>query len=123
MHLKDEIELVQAYVHIQQVRYNHRFDVTFACDEDILYALVPKLSLRPLVENAIIHGIAPLPEQEGLIEITVTREGPNRLAVEIKDNGVGMEQSRQVDGMRKRPGIGLSNVQELPRRYLKKRAA
>lgn len=119
VHLKDEIELVQAYVHIQQVRYNHRFDVTFGYDEDILYALVPKLCLQPLVENAIIHGIGPLPEQEGLIEITVNREGPNRLAVEIKDNGVGMEQSRQAGGMRKRPGIGLSNVQELLRLLFK----
>lgn len=119
VHLKDEIELVQAYVHIQQVRYNHRFDVTFAYDEDILYALVPKLCLQPLVENAILHGIGPLPEQEGLIEITVTREGPSRLAVEIRDNGVGMEQSRQAGGMRKRPGIGLSNVQELLRLLFK----
>lgn len=67
IHLKDEIELVEAYVHIQQVRYAHKFDCTFTYDEDILYALVPKLSLQPLVENAIIHGISRLPGH-GLIE-------------------------------------------------------
>ncbi|WP_339252935.1 histidine kinase [Paenibacillus sp. FSL P2-0136] len=110
IHLKDEIELVEAYVHIQQVRYAHKFDCTFTYDEDILYALVPKLSLQPLVENAIIHGISRLPGH-GLIELNVHRE-ENRLVVEIRDNGVGMEQGGGPKAPRKRPGIGLSNIQE-----------
>ncbi|NOU78165.1 HAMP domain-containing protein [Paenibacillus sp. LMG 31459] len=110
IHLKDEIELVEAYVHIQQVRYAHKFELTCRYDEDVLYALVPKLSLQPLVENAIIHGISRLPGN-GLIELIVHRE-ENRLIVEIKDNGVGMEQAGLNKVPRKRPGIGLSNIQE-----------
>ncbi|WP_405106210.1 sensor histidine kinase [Paenibacillus sp. FSL K6-1217] len=110
IHLKDEIELVEAYVHIQQVRYAHKFDCTFKYDEDVLYALVPKLSLQPLVENAINHGISRLPGH-GLIELTVRRE-EHRLIVEIRDNGVGMEQADGSKAPRKRPGIGLSNIQE-----------
>ncbi|MEC0171020.1 sensor histidine kinase [Paenibacillus graminis] len=111
IYLKDEIELVQAYVHIQQVRYRHKFEVTCEYDEDILYALVPKLSLQPLVENAIIHGIGPLPGN-GLIEIKVYREGSGKLIVEIKDNGVGIEKSKLKRTERRRPGIGLSNIEE-----------
>ncbi|AIQ27024.1 histidine kinase [Paenibacillus sp. FSL P4-0081] len=110
IHLKDEIELVEAYVHIQQVRYAHKFELTCRYDEDVLYALVPKLSLQPLVENAIIHGISRLPGN-GLIELIVHRE-ENRLIVEIRDNGVGMEQAGLNKVPRKRPGIGLSNIQE-----------
>lgn len=110
IHLKDEIELVEAYVHIQQVRYAHKFDCTFTYDEDILYALVPKLSLQPLVENAIIHGISRRPGH-GLIELNVRRE-EHRLMIEIRDNGVGMEQAGGAKAPRKRPGIGLSNIQE-----------
>lgn len=110
IHLKDEIELVEAYVHIQQVRYAHKFELTCSYDEDILYALVPKLSLQPLVENAIIHGISRLPGN-GRIELAVHRE-ENRLIVEIRDNGVGMEQAGLNKVPRKRPGIGLSNIQE-----------
>ncbi|QUL55275.1 histidine kinase [Paenibacillus tritici] len=110
IHLKDEIELVEAYVHIQQVRYAHKFELTTRYDEDILYALVPKLSLQPLVENAIIHGISRLPGK-GLIELIVHRE-EHRLIVEIRDNGAGMEQARMNKAPRKRPGIGLSNIQE-----------
>lgn len=110
IHLKDEIELVEAYVHIQQVRYAHKFELVCRYDEDVLYALVPKLSLQPLVENAIIHGISRLPGN-GLIELIVHRE-EHRLIVEIRDNGVGMEQSALNKVPRKRPGIGLSNIQE-----------
>lgn len=110
IHLKDELELVQAYVHIQQFRYRHKFDVTYHYEEDILYALVPKLSLQPLVENAIVHGVTALPGN-GLIQIVLRRDGP-KLIVEIKDNGVGMEQAGMNRTPRKRPGIGLSNIKE-----------
>lgn len=110
IHLKDEIELVQAYVHIQQFRYRHKFEVTYAYDDDILFALVPKLSLQPLVENAIVHGITALPGS-GLIGIFIGREG-HRLIVEIRDNGVGMEQAAVNRQPRKRPGIGLSNIRD-----------
>lgn len=110
IHLKDEIELVQAYVHIQQFRYRHKFEVTYAYDDDILFALVPKLSLQPLVENAIVHGITALPGS-GLIGIFIHREG-QRLIVEIRDNGVGMEQAAVNRQPRKRPGIGLSNIRD-----------
>lgn len=111
IHLKDEMELVQAYVHIQQVRYHHKFEVVYRYDESIVYALVPKLSLQPLVENAIIHGIGALPDK-GLIEINVYRDGTDKLTVEIKDNGVGMEKTRQQKTERRRSGIGLSNIRE-----------
>lgn len=111
VHLQDEIELVRAYVHIQQIRHNRGFEVTYTFDEDILFALVPKLSLQPLVENAILHGVSHL-AGKGLIEITVRREGPSSLTVEIKDNGIGMERSAQMKKTRKRPGIGLDNVRE-----------
>ncbi|WP_229695987.1 cache domain-containing sensor histidine kinase [Paenibacillus albidus] len=110
IYFKDEIELVQAYVHIQQVRYPHKFEVDYQYEEDILYALVPKLSLQPLVENAIIHGISPLPGN-GFIQIKVYRDGESKLVVEVKDNGVGMGNSPRPTE-RKRPGIGLSNIKE-----------
>ncbi|MBT2290403.1 histidine kinase [Paenibacillus albidus] len=110
IYFKDEIELVQAYVHIQQVRYPHKFEVDYQYEEDILYALVPKLSLQPLVENAIIHGISPLPGN-GFIQIRVYRDGESKLVVEVKDNGVGMGNSPRPTE-RKRPGIGLSNIKE-----------
>ncbi|OMF06086.1 sensor histidine kinase [Paenibacillus sp. FSL H7-0331] len=57
VHLKDEIDLVKVYVHIQSFRYDHTFVTEYEMEEVLAYALVPKLSLQPLVENAIYHGL------------------------------------------------------------------
>jgi sensor histidine kinase YesM len=110
IHLKDEIELVQAYLHIQRMRYRDAFTVTCEFDEELEYALVPKLSLQPLVENAIRHGVANLPAR-GEIGIRVYRED-GRLTLEVEDNGIGMEQSRRLKRAGERQGIGLPNLKE-----------
>ncbi|WKL05188.1 histidine kinase [Paenibacillus amylolyticus] len=111
VYLKDEIELVQAYLHIQRIRYRDSFEVTCEFDDKLEYALVPKLSLQPLVENAIHHGVGPL-EQLGQIRIGIYRQDTGKLMLEVADNGIGMEESRRQQMTRTRPGIGLSNLRE-----------
>ncbi|WP_339300860.1 histidine kinase [Paenibacillus sp. FSL R5-0623] len=111
VYLKDEIELVQAYLHIQRIRYRDSFEVTCEFDDKLEYALVPKLSLQPLVENAIHHGVGPL-EQLGQIRIGIYRQDTGVLMLEVADNGIGMEESRRQQMTRTRPGIGLSNLRE-----------
>ncbi|MBT2282997.1 histidine kinase [Paenibacillus polymyxa] len=111
VYLKDEIELVQAYLHIQRIRYRDSFEVTCEFDDKLEYALVPKLSLQPLVENAIHHGVGPL-EQLGQIRIGIYRQDTGKLMLEVADNGIGMEESRRLQVTRTRPGIGLSNLKE-----------
>jgi two-component system, sensor histidine kinase YesM len=111
VYLKDEIELVQAYLHIQRIRYQGSFEVTCDFDDELEYALVPKLSLQPLVENAIRHGVGPLTER-GQISIRIYRNDKARLTLEVGDNGIGMEESRRLQVTRTRKGIGLSNLKE-----------
>lgn len=114
IHLRDEIELTRAFLYIQQVRYGNRFQVEFSYDEELVYALVPKLSLQPLVDNAIKHGIGNMAEG-GRILIRMGRSPlqQDRLTLEVEDNGVGIEQSTKNQGeARKRPSIGLQNVRE-----------
>ncbi|MBJ9987429.1 sensor histidine kinase [Paenibacillus sp. S28] len=114
IHLGDEIELTRAFLYIQQVRYGNRFQVEFSYDEELVYALVPKLSLQPLVDNAIKHGIGNMAEG-GRILIRMRRSPllQDRLTLEVEDNGVGIEQSTKNQGeARKRPSIGLQNVRE-----------
>ncbi|MBW4084975.1 histidine kinase [Paenibacillus sp. S150] len=111
VYLKDEIELVQAYLHIQRIRYQGSFEVTCSFEDELEYALVPKLSLQPLVENAIRHGVAPLTGR-GLIGIRIYRNEQAQLTLEVEDNGIGMEESRLLQVSRTRRGIGLSNLKE-----------
>lgn len=114
IHLKDEIELTKAFIYIQQVRYSNSFEVEFSYEEDIQYALVPKLSLQPLVDNAIRHGISHLDSGGRIyIRMGLADNNPSQLVLEVEDNGIGLEQSRlKQEAGRKRPGIGLANVRE-----------
>jgi len=109
VHLKEEIELVRAYVYIQSFRYDHRFTTEYDIDEELQYALVPKLSLQPLVENAIYHGLVHMKEG-GAIRISATRREKS-LRLEIRDNGQGLAAAKPRTGA-KRKGIGVSNLRD-----------
>ncbi|MDQ6420045.1 histidine kinase [Paenibacillus sp. LHD-117] len=123
IHLKDEMELIEAFLYIQKVRHRDSFDIRLEYDESLQFALVPKLSLQPLVENAIGHGISGLSER-GLIQIRVRRlDQPSALLLEVEDNGIGLEASAANRPLRKRPGIGLTNVRERLRLLFKDEAS
>jgi len=99
--LTEEVALLQRYAEIQETRYGERLRVLFEVGADVGDALVPRLILQPLVENAIRHGItrriAP-----GLVEVRAWRvEG--RLHLTVRDDGVGL-----CSGTPVREGVGLS---------------
>lgn len=119
--LKDEIELVQAYLHIQRIRYHGSFEATCEFEDELEYALVPKLSLQPLVENAIRHGVGPMAGR-GLIVIRIYRNDRAQLTLEVEDNGIGMEESRNLQVSRTRKGIGLANLKERLRLLFKEQS-
>lgn len=125
IHLRDEIELTKAFIYIQQVRYSNSFEVEFSYEEDVQYALVPKLSLQPLVDNAIRHGIASLEEGGRIyIRMELSETDSTQLVLEVEDNGIGVERSKMNrEAGRKRPGIGLANVRERLRLLFKENAA
>lgn len=125
IHLLEEIELTKAFIYIQQVRYSNIFEVEFSYDEEIQFALVPKLSLQPLVDNAIRHGIAPMGGGGRIrIRMGLSDSDPNQLVLEVEDNGIGVEQSLQTrKTSRKRPGIGLENIKERLRLLFKEQAS
>ena len=72
IHLEHEIELAQRYIRIQQLRYDREFDVHITFDPELRHALIPKLSLQPLIENSIYHGFAKI-ERAGSIQIRVSK--------------------------------------------------
>lgn len=86
--LSQEIELVKAYVEIEKARFEERLEVQF----DLLEAqnfMIPVLTLQPIIENAINHGILPK-EEGGKVRVTIRKEG-DWLLFSVCDNGVGMD--------------------------------
>lgn len=86
--LSDELDHARHYLNIQQIRYKNRFEarVESGPGTEGLYTL--KLSVQPLLENAIYHGMAGA-EEDGLIAVTARREGDD-LLIDVSDNGAGM---------------------------------
>lgn len=100
--LRDELDFLGHYLEIQRVRFSDRLNVTLHAEPATLAAQVPSLSLQPLVENAIEHGIGPR-AGGGCVEISARALGEERLLIEIRDDGVGLSPDA-------REGIGVGNV-------------
>jgi signal transduction histidine kinase len=103
--LAEELDFIKGYVEIERMRLGDRLQVTWEIAPEALQIKVPSLILQPLVENAILHGIAPN-AQQGALVVRATREDES-LHLQVRDTGPGLlEQTKP-----QRPGIGLSNTQ------------
>lgn len=96
-----ELELARSFLTILKMRMRERLDFSIDHDPGLANARVPPMVLPTLVENAIKHGLSPLPEG-GRIDIHARREGDD-LLVEVRDNGAGFSGSTGV-------GVGLANT-------------
>jgi two-component system sensor histidine kinase YesM len=83
-----EIEIVENYLTIQQIRYGDLFTAVYDVDESVTNYKIQKLILQPLVENAIYHGIRPKGEP-GTITVTA-KKYPDCIELSVADDGVGM---------------------------------
>jgi LytS/YehU family sensor histidine kinase len=101
--LREELEFLEAYLAIEQVRFRERLSVAVEIDPHALDARVPHLLLQPLVENAIRHGVAPR-MAAGRVTVSARREN-GRVEIEIADNGRGLP-----NGTPRAEGVGLRNT-------------
>jgi two-component system, LytTR family, sensor kinase len=102
--LSRELEYLQLYLSIEQVRFQDRLRVEIAVDPEMLDSAVPSMALQPIVENAIRHGIG-RSLSAGSIVISATGVD-GKLAIRIRDDGPGLG---PADGVPTR-GIGISNT-------------
>lgn len=116
--ISQEIEHASCYVDIQKMRYDDKFDVLWQINEEVLQYKILKITLQPLIENAIYHGIKPM-EGKGIITIKSTISEGN-IIIEVSDNGVGMCQEDidllnyglSDDYIKENEHIGLFNVNQ-----------
>lgn len=102
--LRAELDLVSQYLAIEEIRFADRLRVEFCVDEGVTGALVPALVLQPLVENAVVHGIAYV-ARPGRIVVGAARRGTS-LVLTVRDNGPGPA----VPSKRAGAQIGVANL-------------
>jgi LytS/YehU family sensor histidine kinase len=103
--LAEEIQFLEQYLAIEQVRFSDRLRVSWSIDDRLRSAPVPGFILQPLVENALRHGVAKRSDL-GTIDVGARLEGPT-LVLTVTDNGPGPAPS-EVSGA----GVGLANTRE-----------
>ncbi|OPX90376.1 MAG: Sensor histidine kinase YehU [Pelotomaculum sp. PtaB.Bin013] len=112
--LKEEIEYINTYLVLEKARFREKLVIQRDIDPELLNYRVPALTLQPIVENAIKHGIQPK-IGAGTVHIKVKASGDEMLFV-ISDDGVGMNKDDlkniMLPGFGSGNGIGLSNVHE-----------
>jgi two-component system, sensor histidine kinase YesM len=91
--LREEIDHVSFYVQIQNIRFDHKIEYVVSVPESLLETPIPKITLQPIVENAIMHGILGRVSREGTIRIDACEDG-NDIVIGVQDNGIGMDPDR-----------------------------
>lgn len=111
--LANEIEFIENYVRIQQVRFGERLKFVKEIDPTCINIRIPPMILQPLVENSVKYGIAPKKEG-GTIFLSVRRSG-RIVFFEVKDNGLGTNAKKVMDGSSS--GVGMANTDQRLKSY------
>jgi len=104
--LAEEIEFVRDYLALESLRLGSRLHIDWQLDPATLQDEIPPLSLQPLVENSVLHGVAPR-AQGGSISIRAARDADQGLALSVEDDGPGCDPTT-LDAAPKGRGIGLA---------------
>ncbi len=113
--LKEELEHVSLYMQIQNVRFKDSIRFETICDKELMKYSIPKITLQPIVENAILHGIMAKAEKKGQIKITCSKKDKD-IYISVEDDGIGMNESViekimfQDDQPFSENGFGLKNI-------------
>ncbi|MBW7458156.1 sensor histidine kinase [Paenibacillus sepulcri] len=117
--LREEIDLVRKYLVIQKYRFQERVQYELDIDQSLTGALIPKLTIQPLVENAVKHGAESV-RDNGRIRLSIEKMADPVMRIVIEDNGRGIpaETLRQIrkelesQEIKKSGSIGLKNVHD-----------
>lgn len=95
--LSMELEHIRNYLIIQNMRYDNIIESIFEIDESITDLMIPKLTLQPLVENSIYHGMKIKEGKKGILFVSAQKEEEN-IRITVSDTGTGMDQEK-IDEM------------------------
>lgn len=114
--IRQEIDYTRSYLTIQKSRYKDKLNFEINVSEEILEQKIVKLTLQPIVENAIYHGVK-FKERKGTVWISGSMED-GKIMLAVTDDGVGMSAEQLVhifepkEEKKKSNGVGINNVQK-----------
>jgi len=108
--LDKEVNLVLNYISLEKMRMTDKlsYDITIDQDLDLEEILIPPLTIQPIIENSVKHGIFPLTDRKGFIQIKIT-EVDDYVSIIVEDNGIGYSQS---ESKKTSNAIGINNIIE-----------
>lgn len=112
--LDQELQLCAAFMSIQQMRWTGAIDYIVEVDDELLPARIPKITLQPLIENAIKHGIMQRGEARGSIIVGAISEeinGKPYMLLSVLDNGVGMKDCQEEMNKGSGSHYGMKNIE------------
>lgn len=107
--IREEIRMCEAYMDIQKRRFKGRIRFEEEVQEDIYGYLIPKITLQPFIENAIVHGICEKEDGRGVVMLTGWMED-DYIHLSVTDDGKGM--SQEDKGNSKGSQYGLENIEK-----------
>ncbi len=112
--LREEADITKEYLEIQKMRFSERLNYEIDISEELLDTVfMPRFTLQPLVENAIIHGLKTM-ESNGMVRISAKAVDGKDIILSIEDNGAGMSREKIEESLRREwnesKHIGLSNT-------------
>lgn len=115
--VKEELDHSREYVNIQNFRFGNKIDLRIEVPESLMEVPIPKITLQPLLENAILHGILEKEEESGTITVR-GREDEHDVSLVVRDDGVGMSREQMSailageEGSKKGSSYGIINIQQ-----------
>ncbi len=108
--LQQEIEFIENYLELEKLRMPDKliYKVETTGEVNTKELLIPSMLLQPFIENAVKHGVAPLKNLKGLVQVKFYIKH-NFLVAEVRDNGIGIGMGKKVSGTG-RHGIGIENT-------------
>lgn len=110
--LEEELETMQLYMNIENIRFSNQIDFNIKVDEDVNIARikVPSMVLQPFLENALWHGLSSKKETEKRIGIHIYKKSLDYVTITIEDNGIGRNESRRIKQgkLLKRKSVGIN---------------
>lgn len=112
--LQQELEMINLYVELEQIRFSNKFEFKIDVDESVNDddMMVPAMLIQPYVENAIWHGLMNLPkDRKGILKLSVSHTEKS-LKIVIEDNGIGRAKAKQFKSEDKHRSVGMALTEQ-----------